>query len=415
MKHSPLAVSITHAALGCLVVIGSAACTDSQPDTVATEATVLPTAQNSAVTTEQSSSRDEQAQFQLGHFPEPPVDPLPDQTAQELQNSLDAAVQKVPGVSAAVLVADRGTWSGAAGTADGTNPLTIDAQFGIASITKTVVATEIMRLAEQGLLGLDDPVSQYLPGDLGFDTNGATIRNLLAMESGIPEPAIFDSSEVESDPQREWQVREMLADVPATRNDPGQSHVYSNTSYMLLGLVIESVTGQDVAGALRAHVTADPRLASLVYQPAERPEGPHALPFINGEPRAGILEAGGGYLPSLAAVSSAGAAGGMASDASALAHWAYAMFGGELISERSLLAMTDFNSDDYGLGVYDLTDYFPDLGDDVIGNGGWEAFGYSSMLAVVPSKGAVIAVLVNNAGDPRELVLPVVRKLASHL
>jgi D-alanyl-D-alanine carboxypeptidase len=401
--------------LGSLLVIGSAACTDSQPDTVATEPSVLSTAQNSADTAEQPSNREEHVQLQLGHFPEPADQPLPEHTTRKLQSALDAALQRVPGVSAAVLVADRGTWSGAAGTADGINPLTSDAQFGIASITKTVVATEIMRLAEQGLLGLDDPVSQYLSGDLGFDTNGATIRNLLAMESGIPEPGIFDSPEVESDPHREWQVREMLADVPARRTDPGQRHVYSNTSYMLLGLVIESVTGQEVSGALRAYVTADPRLASLVYQPAERPEGPHALPFISDEPRPGILEAGGGYLPSLAAVSSAGAAGGMASDASALAQWGYAMFGGKLISERSLRTMTDFNSDDYGLGVYDLTDYFADLDDVVIGNGGWEAGGYSSMLAVIPGKGTVIAVLANRAGDPRELVLPVVRELASHL
>ena len=78
-----------------------------------------------------------------------------------LQAVLDAAVEQdgLPGVTATVLVAGGGAWSGAAGTADGVHPVKVRSEFSIASITKTVIAAEIMRLSEQGKLRLSDPVS----------------------------------------------------------------------------------------------------------------------------------------------------------------------------------------------------------------------------------------------------------------
>ena len=127
--------------------------------------------------------------YSLGHFPAVPAGPLPAPTNAALQAVLDAAVQDgLPGVTATVLVAGHGAWSGAAGTADGVHQVKVSSQFGIASITKTVIAAETMRLSEQGLLRLSDPVSAHLPANFHFDTNGATIENLLSMESGIPDP-----------------------------------------------------------------------------------------------------------------------------------------------------------------------------------------------------------------------------------
>ncbi len=130
--------------------------------------------------------------YTLGHFPDVPTGSLSDSTARALQAVLDPAVEQdgLPGVTATVLVADGGAWSGAAGTADGVHPLKVRSEFSIASITKTVIAAEIMRLSEQGKLRLSDPVSEHLPPSFHFDTNGATIENLLSMESGIPDPAL---------------------------------------------------------------------------------------------------------------------------------------------------------------------------------------------------------------------------------
>ena len=356
------------------------------------------------------------AAYTLGHFPVVPTDSFSTSTVAALQAVLDAAVEQgLPGISATVMVADRGTWSAAAGTADGVHPVEARSQFGIASITKTVIATEVMKLSEKGLLRLSDPVSEHLPSSFHFDTNGATIGNLLHMESGIPDPALTVAA-AEADPLREWTPRDVLATVPAYRSKPGDHFVYEDANYMLLGLVIEATTGTTVAAALRSSVLSDPRLSSMVYQPAERPNGPLALPFLGGQVRPNIINVGGGYLPTAGDASGANGSGCMASDSGALALWGYLVFGGQLVSEQSLLAMTDFGKDVYGLGVYDQTKNNAWRGaDKAIGNGGWDQGGYSSVLAVLSSKGMVISVMTNTAGDPVALVFPVAQRLATAL
>src|SRR5260370_919444 len=109
-------------------------------------------------------------------------------------------------------------------------------------------------------------------------------------------------------------------------------------------------------------------------------------------------------------------AGCLASDSGALALWGYLLFGGPLLSEKSLLAMTDFGNGFYGLGVYDQTKDGAWRGaGQAIGNGGWHAGGYSSALAVLPSRGLVISGMTNTPGDPQALVFPVAEALASAL
>ena len=363
--------------------------------------------------------------YSLGHFPAVPAGPLPASTNAALQAVLDGAVQDVlPGVTATVLVAGHGAWSGAAGTADGVHQVKVSSQFGIASITKTVIAAEIMRLSEQGLLRLSDPVSAHLPPNFHFATNGVTIENLLSMESGIPDPTL-QLSQGGAGLRHAWTPQEVLASVPRYRSKPGDSFVYGDSNYMLLGLVIAKTTGMSVAAALRSHILADPRLSSLVYQPEERPTGPLALPFLGGQVRPNIIEAGGGYLPSEEEASAGNGSGCMASDSGALALWTYLLFGRHLLSEPSLLAMTDFAKndphDDYGLGVFDDNPVLiqatggTGFGVPAIGNGGWEDGGYSSVTVALPSKGVVISVLTNTAGDPRSLLLPLAQELFSTL
>jgi D-alanyl-D-alanine carboxypeptidase len=327
----------------------------------------------------------------------------------------------LPGITATVLVADGGAWSGAAGTADGVHPVEVGSQFAIASNTKTVIAAEVMRLSEKGLLRLSDPVSEHLPSSFHFDTNGATVENLLHMESGIPDPApnaaalaAFYGQPV--DLLRVWTPEEVLASVPAYRSKPGDHYVYEDANYMLLGLVIEETTGTTVAAALRSSVLADPRVSSMVYQPAERPKGPLALPFLGGQVVSNVIEVGGGYLPNKADASEGNGSGCMASDSGALARWGYMLFGGQLVSEQSLLAMTDFGNGFYGLGVfYQSKDRAWRGAGQAIGNGGWDPGGYSSALAVLPSEGIVISVMTNTAGDPKTLVFPVAEQLAASL
>ncbi len=365
-----------------------------------------------------SSSSPVAQTYSLGHFPNVPTGSFSQSTRGALQAVLDAAIDPggLPGITATVLAADGEAWSGSAGTADGVHPVEVRSQFSIASLTKTVIAAEVMRLSEKGLLRLIDPVSEHLPSNVHFDTNGATVENLLHMESGIPDPTWFGPSGAKADPLRAWTPQEVLATVPAYRSKPGDHFVYEDANYMLLGLVIEATTGTSVAGALRSDVLADPRLGSMVYQPAERPKGPLALPFLGGQVRPNILEVGGGYLPTKAEASYANGSGCMASDSGALALWGYLLFGGQLLSEKSLLAMTDFGNGFYGLGVFNQTKDGAWRGaGQAIGNGGWEDGGYSSVLAVLPSEGIVISVMTNHAGDPKALVFPTAEALASSL
>jgi D-alanyl-D-alanine carboxypeptidase len=186
---------------------------------------------------------------------------------QELQYWVSDLVEKDKLVRNCVLSVMKGdgsfSWSGAAGIAsqDGQIPMRKDTPIYLASITKLYTATAIMRLYEQGLLSLDDPVSKYLPEELiqgihvykGKDySHEITIQQLLSHTSGIADyyneqPAggksLFEAFLEE--PERSWTVDETIARV---RNDlepnfpPGTDASYSDTNFQLLGKIIEAVT-----------------------------------------------------------------------------------------------------------------------------------------------------------------------------
>ncbi len=112
-------------------------------------------------------------------------------------------------MSATVMTAE-GSWSGTTGKADGVRDLMVDDQFAIASITKSLVAAQVMLMVEAGELALDDMVVHHLPGDLEFDTNEVTIRHLLSHRSGLPDHWDPLSDSQETDLQRVWSPAEIL-------------------------------------------------------------------------------------------------------------------------------------------------------------------------------------------------------------
>jgi len=175
--------------------------------------------------------------------------------------------------------------------------------------------------------------------------------------------------------------------------------------FTLLGLVIEQVTGRPLFEVLRDGVLNVEGSERLVYQPAEAPTDPMAMPL--GEPRA-ALEQGGGYLPSIADASSAGPAGALASDSASLAQWWRAFCAGEIVSQASLTEMATFvgGADGYGLGLYDIAD------GGSVGHAG-QNFGYVSWAGCLLDEGAVIVVLSNylfdNIGGMAEPLVRAVR------
>jgi D-alanyl-D-alanine carboxypeptidase len=200
-----------------------------------------------------------------------------------MQGILDAAVEdgKLPGIAAAVIVADVGVWSGAAGTADRVTDLVPRSQFNVGSINKAVIAAQVLRLVEDGILGLDDPIADHLPGGLDFDTNGATIRQLLSMRSGIANPEEdplvlgYDRRWIPIHPNREWSLERRLETLETLRAPedppPGSAYEYSSTNFTLLRMAIEHETRRPLAEVLRSGVLADPELERMILQSQEHP------------------------------------------------------------------------------------------------------------------------------------------------
>jgi D-alanyl-D-alanine carboxypeptidase len=326
---------------------------------------------------------------------------VPEDVAAKFQAAL-ASLLRDGGIAATVMTPE-GTWSGAVGTADGVHDLEVDSQFGIASVTKPIVAAQVMRMVEAGEISLDAPATDYLPADLGFDTNGATVRQLLSHRSGIPDFYTDAWQErMVAERNRVWQPEEVLALVDPARK-PLDTYAYSDTNYVLLGLVIEHVRGRPLGEVLRGDVLDVEGTDRLIYQPAEAPSKPMAMP--RAESRA-ALEKGGGYLPSIADASSDGPAGSGASDTPSLARWWRAFCAGEVVSQASLDEMaTLYDNDevDYGLGLFNPAAGYAQG----VGHMG-ASFGYNAWAACLSEDRMVVVVLTNADSDIFNLGKPLV-------
>ncbi len=126
--------------------------------------------------------------------------------------------------------------------------------FAVASITKPMVATAVLRLAEKGRLSLDDTVADWLPGLLAGDDK-ITIEHLLSHQSGLPELVDGDNFETFE------QVVRVVGGRPRL-SEPGENSYYSNVNYILVGLILEKVTGQPLARVLDEQVFAPARMTS---------------------------------------------------------------------------------------------------------------------------------------------------------
>lgn len=341
----------------------------------------------------------------LGAFPRLPTTELPIDVAAALQAILNEAVDTLyaPGVAAAVIVADRGTWVGAAGTADGAAPLEPNAQFAIGSVTKTITAAQVLQLVESGAIDLDRPIAEYV-GEDDLATNGATVRQVLGMRSGIGDPQI-DADTCRSDLAASISLAD-LRKVPLGTPyfEPGAGFRYTSSNYDLAGILIEEVTGSTLASVLRSGVLSEPGLERLIYQDAERPTPPLAAPFVIGSGSdvpgpIDLLQVGGGYLPARCLASSAGPAGGMASDAMTLARWGYLLYGGWVLGDEALAAMTDFEDGYYGLAAVDNGSIF---GGPALGHAGTVP-GYTAQQLVFPEEGLSVAMLMNTNGNEEAL------------
>lgn len=168
-------------------------------------------------------------------------------------------LEKTRQFSGNVLVAENGKviFRGSFGYADFKNrlPNQVSTSFPIASISKTLTATAILQLAEQGKLTINDPVSRHLAG---FPYPDVTIRQLLSHSSGLPPYNAFFKPALESNPNRIFTNTDFLPAAievkPALMYEPGSSGNYDNVNYLILSLIIEKISGQSYPAYMQEHI-----------------------------------------------------------------------------------------------------------------------------------------------------------------
>lgn len=285
----------------------------------------------------------------------------------------DAVADGVPGVLGRAEVRHRDrdgelrTWQGAAGVADRRSraPRLAGERFRIGSVTKTFVATVVLQLAAERRLELDAPVARWLPGVLrgrGHDGRRTTVRQLLNHTSGVFDytdspafrrqllgPAFLVHRFDTHTPAQ--LVRTAMAHPPEFA--PGGGWRYSNTNYVLAGMIVEAVTGRDYGAEVERRIIGPLGLRDTSV--------PGAAPGIPGRHARGYATLSGtrprppqdvtALNPSLA-----GASGEMISSARDLVVFLRALLGGRLLPDRQLREMTatvptETVRERYGLGL----------------------------------------------------------------
>lgn len=335
----------------------------------------------------------------------PPPTPRPERTvppelAAELQAVLDATREKqaIPGVQVAVLWPDGRLWVGTSGLADlgARQPVTPDTLFAVGSITKTFVAALVLQLAAEGRLGLDDPLSRWLPAFPNAER--ISVRQLLGHTSGVRD--FFENATLlralDADRGRAWTAAEVLRYVGGPYFAPGADYRYSNTNYVLLGLVVEGVTGRSVAEEVRRRFLAPLELRSTYLQTGERPvSGPRAHGYAGTKTAPRDVGDGSRYLPFTSLATAVGTAGAIVSTAEDLARWADALYRGRVLPAGALVEMLDFQPRPkyhyaYGLGA--LSSRVGIL--EAWGHGG-RLSGFTASVRYFPRARLTIAVLTN--------------------
>ncbi|MFI6514923.1 serine hydrolase domain-containing protein [Spirillospora sp. NPDC050679] len=236
-----------------------------------------------------------------------------------------------------------------AGVADQATGARMDPRlyFRIASVTKTFTATVLLRLVAEGRLSLDDTVDRRLPGLVrgnGNDGRKITVRDLLGHTSGLADYVL--DPRVQSEPRRDWAPAELVA--IALEQPPSRTARYSNTNYILAGMIIEKVTGRPFAAEVRDRILRPLKLRRTSL-PADRF---FPGPYVHG------YWGDYGDVSTEVSPSSGWTSGGMVSTVDDVARFHRALFTGRLLPRKLQREMTAthkvMDGDvryDYGLGV----------------------------------------------------------------
>ncbi|WP_459500550.1 serine hydrolase domain-containing protein [Bacillus sp. C1] len=254
------------------------------------------------------------------------------------------------------------TWRYATGVADLSNkqPMKTDYRFRIASVTKTFTATVVLQLAGENRLNLDDSIEKWLPGVVqgnGYDGNQITIRQILNHTSGIAEYSRSKEADFFTNIKKSFTAEELVKIGLSLPPDfvPGKGWSYSNTGYVLLGILIEKVTGNSYAEEIETRIV-EPLELSNTFLPGNSsviPGTKHARGYFKPD-GASELKDVTYYNPSIGS-----SAGDMISTADDLNKFFSYLLSGKLLKEQQLkqmLTTVPTGSAEivgYGLGIYE--------------------------------------------------------------
>ncbi len=321
--------------------------------------------------------------------------------AQTMQDNLDgyfSALARNRQFNGHVLIAENGRiiYEKSFGYSDFPNKRlnTKNTLFPLASISKTLTATAILQLTEDGTLRLADPVAKHIPE---FPYPDITIRHLMSHTSGLPPYNAFFDSENEAHPERVFSNADFIPCILENPKPllyrPGEKWNYDNVNYLVLALVLERVSGTPFHDYIRKHVLQPagmkrtrPISFSVLFDPAKKKDRNVAIPHwyphcYSAEPiRADAMP----YVSSYWRAYEFAGFGDYVAPARDLLEFAQALDDGRLLSERVLAeAFTpvklndgDENHGRYGLGW--ATEKDASLGDIVVHGG--NAIGLSCIL-----------------------------------
>ncbi len=268
-------------------------------------------------------------------------------------------------------------------------PMTASTPLRIGSITKTITATLVLRLVEEGKLSLGDRLSRWYPR-IPY-SHRIRIRDLLRHTSGIQDLSDSVAEAIFERPHRRWTPRQLIhrtiALPPACA--PGECWLYSNTGYIILGRIAERVTGKPLARLYRRYVTGPLGLRNTIFRPNARTPSGIAHGYV--EPQAGTVFDTTGWNFSWAS-----SAGGFISTLGDLRIYARHLATGRgLLSRAMQQRRTELvpprltgRGVRYGLGIARWGSYF--------GHNGIVP-GYESMMVHSPRRGATIIVMGNTS------------------
>jgi CubicO group peptidase (beta-lactamase class C family) len=264
-------------------------------------------------------------------------------------------------------------------------PNTPTTKFRLGSITKQFTAASILLLEERGKLKVEDPVKKYMP-DAPAAWDKVTIFHVLTHTSGIPSFTSFpEFRSKEAQAMTPQQLVDWFRDKPL-EFEPGTKWNYSNSGYVLLGYLIEKISGQSYIDFLQQNIFTPLGMKDSGYDSnstviAHRAAG--YAPGKDGPENAGFVH-----------MSIPFSAGALYSTTEDLLRWEQGLFGGKVLKPESLVKMTTPFKQDYAFGLAVLTRNGHKV---ITHDGGIE--GFNTSLAYYPDDKLVVAVLANLNGQ----------------